>query len=101
MIVLLLGISGVIFFSCQPKQKIKVDAFEVENGWGYQLSLGDKVFIHQPFIPAVSGQQAFVSKAEALKTGNFVLQKMRNHEPPAISVHELDSLRITYIKSDK
>ncbi len=93
--VLLLIFSGVILFSCQPKSKVQVTAFKTEAGWGYQLQKDDHVFIKQPFIPAVNGQKGFASEDDAVRTGMLVLNKLKHHKRPTISVHELDSLKIT------
>jgi hypothetical protein len=66
-------------------------------GWGYKIFLHDKQIIHQPFIPAAGGRRPFADSADARKTAQLVVNKIRKHIfPPALSKAELDSLGITY-----
>ena len=75
---------------------VKLETFRAGAGWGYQLKKNDQIFIRQEYIPAVAGNQAFISKSDAEKTGLLVLKKLKQKQHPAISVHELDSLQISY-----
>ncbi len=66
-------------------------------GWGYQITQNHKVIIHQPTIPAVSGNNPFVSEEQAMAVATLVINKLnKGHMPPSVTRHELDSLRITY-----
>lgn len=96
LIVLLLSISGVIFFSCQPKHTAHLETVEIENGWGYQIKVDGKVYIDQANIPAITGHSHFQSKDDAEKVGRLVLKKLRDGKIPAVSKQELDSLQIKY-----
>ena len=84
-------------------QTIEVSTFPVKDsadkikGWGYDLSVNGKRTIHQPLIPAVSGNNPFHSEEEARKTGQLAADKMRTSgNMPTISIRELDSLGIKY-----
>ncbi len=108
--VLLSGFLGVIFFSCHSKPnqaeskdvdgatkiRVEVKLLEFEDGWGYQVLEGDHVYINQPYIPAISGYHRFQTKDEALKTGQYLLQKLEQGKGLRISPEEIDSLKITY-----
>ena len=66
-----------------------------ENGWGYQLLDSGNIFINQPHIPAVSGNQGFSSEEKAIKCAEYALSKV--HEgiiPPTLTKTELDSLGV-------
>lgn len=77
----------------EPELKIKV--FKNESGWGYDIYRSDKIYIHQPHIPAISGNQTFHSEEDARRTGELIISKIRkNIIPPTISIAELDSLGI-------
>lgn len=66
-------------------------------GWGYQILKDGKLLIDQQNIPAVQGNKYFVSKEDAEKTANFILEKIKKgFFPPTLSVEELDSLNIIY-----
>jgi hypothetical protein len=68
---------------------------KTENGWGYDIYLNGKLYVHQPNIPAVSGNNGFVSEEYAAKVAEFVIEKIRKHIlPPTVSVFELDSLKV-------
>lgn len=65
------------------------------NGFGYDIFVNDKLYIHQPHIPAVAGNKSFASESDAQKAGEFVSEKIkRNIMPPGITIAELDSLGI-------
>lgn len=67
------------------------------DGWGYQITQNKSVIINQPTIPAVSGNRAFASEAEARSVALLVVEKLNQRRmPPSVTVKELDSLRITY-----
>src|SRR6185436_19412922 len=75
--------------------KIVVNTFSENNQWGYDIILNDKLYIHQPNIPSVSGNNGFKTKEDALKTGEFVAYEIRNHiMPPTVTPEQLDSLGV-------
>lgn len=66
-----------------------------EKGFGYYIFADGRLLIDQQHIPAVSGRQYFVSEAEARRTAELAIKKMRQGEmPPTISVEELKALKI-------
>jgi hypothetical protein len=93
---ILLGISGVLLFSCKPQSVAELKTMAVDGGWGYQVVIDGKVFIDQKYIPCVRGGQRFQSEDEALKTGRLVLKKLRDGQMPTLKIQELDSIGVTY-----
>jgi hypothetical protein len=82
--------------SGKDSMNVTVKTFSENDEWGYDILINDKMYIHQPHIPAVSGNNGFATEAVAKKTGEFVAFKIRNHiMPPSVTPHELDSLQIT------
>ncbi len=72
-----------------------VKSIQLENGWGYQIFKGKKLFINQKNIPAVQGNKSFTSERDALTAGEFVVNKLlQNQFPPTVTVEELISLGI-------
>lgn len=72
------------------------DSIGRPSGWGYDLYVNGKRTIHQPIIPAVSGNIPFHTEADARKTGEFAAEKMQESGTfPSVSAHDLDSLGIT------
>lgn len=96
----------ILAFSCsQPADKdnnkkrkaseiISVQPFRIDSlkGWGYEIVLGNKVYIHQENIPALEGNRVFTSREDAMKTGNLVREKMIANKPPTLSKEEVISL---------
>jgi len=74
--------------------KLDIAAIQVGNGWGYNILVDNKVYIHQYCIPAVGGNKVFSSKEDALKTARVVVEKMMKGKIPSITRHDLDSLNI-------
>lgn len=70
----------------------KVSPFKSGDGWGYDILVKDKAYIHQPYMPAVDGQVPFKDKRSAKKTGRLVVKKIRNHKLPAVTKEELESV---------
>lgn len=73
--------------------KTEVKTFRSDNGWGYDIFIDSKLYIHQPNIPSVSGTNGFANEESAKRCGEFIAFKIRNHIlPPSVSPVELDSL---------
>ncbi|MFT4601222.1 MAG: hypothetical protein ACI857_001400 [Arenicella sp.] len=69
--------------------------FTSSQGWGYQLLDSGKVFINQPHIPAVSGNEGFSSEEKAITCAEFALTKVHlGMIPPTLTKDELDSLGV-------
>jgi hypothetical protein len=74
---------------------VSVKTFQQNTGWGYDIFANGKLYIHQPNIPAVSGNDGFKSEADAKRAGEFVAYKIRNNiMPPSVTPEELDSLGV-------
>lgn len=78
--------------------KLTVKVFENKegiSGFGYDVLSDGKTLIHQPHLPAVSGNKGFSTKEDAEKTAALMLMKIQKGiMPPTISIEELDSLNI-------
>jgi hypothetical protein len=70
----------------------ELDLYKSKQGWGYDILRNNKIYIHQPYIPAVEGQVPFRDKQSARNTGRLVIKKIRKHKSPAITKQELESL---------
>jgi Domain of unknown function (DUF4907) len=75
----------------------KVDSIEHNGsrGWGYDIMVDGKIYIHQPNIPAIMGNSGFSSEEKAIAAGEFVISKIKNNIlPPSVTPEELDSLGV-------
>jgi hypothetical protein len=80
----------------KTQSKLNTQTFKTNSGWGYNVLINNKIYIHQEFIPAVKGNQAFKSKKDAEKVANLVIIKMKKGVLPSIKKNELDSLKVGY-----
>ncbi len=75
--------------------QVEVGVFELEkNTWGYEIWVDKAIFIRQEYIPAIPGNQYFLSKEDAIKTGNAVMQKLLKGQRPTLSSDEVIALGV-------
>ncbi len=71
--------------------------YKVDGGWGYDVLINGKVYIHQPFIPAVQGGFPFRTREDARKVAILVIEKlMTRRGMPRVKVEELQELGVLY-----
>lgn len=99
----LLIVIAIIGFSAKPGNSdhknmllVESSAFQVPGGWGYNILVDHKIFIHQEIIPAIQGNSAFASKIDAEKIANLIVHKITSKQLPSVTIKELDSLQINY-----
>jgi hypothetical protein len=50
--------------------------------WGYDIYLQDRLFIHQPNVPGLPGNEGFKTKTDAKKEAGLVIGKINKGEKP-------------------
>jgi hypothetical protein len=70
----------------------ELQVFTTNGGYGYDILKNDRVYIHQPYIPAVEGETPFRDRESARKTGRLVISKIRKREIPAVSKEEIERI---------
>lgn len=78
------------------KETLSMKTFMASDGWGYDLYVNDSLYIHQAYIPAITGRKVFASEAQAGTIGALALSRLQTSRFPVITVSELDSCRISY-----
>lgn len=76
--------------------QIDLTTFKSAKGWGYDIKVGPAFHIHQDHIPGVSGYKMFATEADALKTGQFLVQKIKQTGKTGITLEEIKALGIQY-----
>lgn len=77
------------------QQNIEVKLIQVKGGWGYDIFVDGKQYIHQETIPSIQGNYAFKTETDARKTAGLVIAKLRkNIMPPSVTPEELDSIKV-------
>jgi Domain of unknown function (DUF4907) len=74
----------------KKQEPVSAKIFKGPNGWGYDISVNDTVFIHQEYIPAIAAKKGFPEKQQAEKAANLVLQKMQLHKLPTLTKSDID-----------
>jgi len=97
--ILILGVSVILsviilFLFTEEKRQHRFDSrvFKAVSGWGYDILVDDKLFIHQESIPVVKGRNGFSRKEQAEKTAQLIINKMEKGEPPTVTTFELQKL---------
>lgn len=99
-VLVLAGIGYAVFMIVLPKEKvaanpyenseITVNTFKEDSGWGYEVLIDGNIYVHQPNIPAVGGNNGFKNETDARTTGNLAVEKIKKGIiPPTLSVEEL------------
>jgi hypothetical protein len=97
-VLLLIGVLIYLYFkNSNSISIIQSIPFKTENGWGYNILVNDKIYIHQEYIPAINGKQSFQSRLEAQETGILVIKKIKKGQMPVIKTKDLDSLKVRYV----
>jgi hypothetical protein len=65
------------------------------NTYGYDIFLYGRLFVHQPNIPGLPGNNGFPTKEGAQKVAEFVAKKIRNNEiPPTVTIDDLNHIGV-------
>ncbi|MEO8415510.1 MAG: DUF4907 domain-containing protein [Ginsengibacter sp.] len=93
----------IIGFSIKTNEKNDEEMLLVESvpvqsatGWGYDILVDHKIFIHQEYIPAIVGEKVFLSKEEAMRTAGLAIEKLKKGKLPTITKSDLSALKISF-----
>lgn len=74
---------------------ITISTYKGHNGYGYDVYVYGKLLIHQPHIPAISGNRGFATEADAQKVAELVVNKIKkNILPPSLTIEEMKDVGI-------
>lgn len=66
-----------------------------ENTWGYKITANGRTIISQTNIPGFPGNLGFNLENNAVRTGEFVLSKIKKGEfPPTVTIEDLNRLGV-------
>jgi hypothetical protein len=80
-----------------PDSSIRINIFKNTDmsGYGYDILRGEKLYIHQPNVPAVPGNNGFETEEQARKVAQMVINKIKNNiMPPTVEKSELSKLGV-------
>jgi len=68
-----------------------------DGGWGYDILINRKPYIHQTIIPSINGRFSFKTQEDARRTSAHVVTiLLKNNGLPSTTFKELDSLGVLY-----
>ena len=98
---MLIVIIGTFSYGIYKRNKWKKDhaymelrAFEVPNGWGYDILRDGRPFFHQDNIPGVPGNRVFRTKEDALAVGELLCNKIKTGQLASITEQEMRDLHV-------
>jgi hypothetical protein len=62
------------------------------NGWGYDILVDGKLFIHQESVPAYDGDKGFPYKEQAERTARLIINKLKQGETPVVTTFEIQKI---------
>lgn len=74
------------------RKKITTSVFNGLNGWGYDILVNGKLFIHQESIPVIAGKRGFDKKEQAEQAAQLIINKMKRGQLPTITTFEIGQL---------
>jgi len=77
------------FFLSYPQKKFRYKIFKKDNGWGYEVLVNKKLFIHQEYIPTLAGENIFSERSQAEKTAMLIINKIERGQLPVVTKFEI------------
>jgi len=66
----------------------------INNSWGYDIYVDNRMKIHQPSVPGQPGNEGFKTREGAEKVARLVIKKMKKGEmPPSIDAKEMKKIK--------
>src|SRR5690349_19874008 len=59
-----------------PHRNIHYNILTSANGYGYDIYANDRLLVHQPSVPGISGTKGFRRKIDARKVAALVIKKI-------------------------
>jgi hypothetical protein len=75
---------------------VVLSSLKMNDGWGYEVMIDNKIYIHQDCIPAIPLFKKFGTESEALLIGNRVLDKIKHGHKPVITLKDITDAHIHY-----
>lgn len=76
--------------------RVDLHALKIPQGWGYEVLVDKKVFIHQDCIPAIASFKKFGTEAEALLIGSKVVEKIKKGHNPSVTQQDIRDAHIHF-----
>lgn len=87
-------VTVLLYNNSITKTETNNDSYELvvlnsDSTWVYKIFYENTLLIKQEYIPAVGGNQRFVSEEDAKRVGELMIKKLKNHKTPSITIKDL------------
>ena len=83
---------AIPFFYMGQKSGIDYKTFHTTLGWGYDILVDKRLFIHQECIPVLAQKRGFATEESARAVAQIVVHKLKNNDLPTLSSSELSQI---------
>jgi uncharacterized protein DUF4907 len=84
--------AAIPFFYLGQKKKIDYRIFHGTTGWGYDILVDKRLFIHQEYVPVLAEKRGFAMEESAKAAARLVVHKLENNEAPTLTFGELTQI---------
>jgi hypothetical protein len=75
---------------------LTVKAIPVDSGWGYEIYVGNRLYIKQNIVPQAVGIHHFLTEADAKRAADLVIKKLKQNQIPSTDTLELQAAGARY-----
>ena len=79
-------------FYLGQKKKVDYKIFHTTSGWGYDILVNKRLFIHQECVPVLAEKRGFTTGESARIAATMVVHKLKNNELPTLTYGELTQI---------
>ena len=76
-------------YNNRPEREIAYRCFTIAQGWGYDITVGGKILIHQTFNPHSTGRKSFATKQEAEADARIVIGNIKLGKTPVFNAAQM------------
>ena len=84
--------AAIPFYYLANSKRIEYKIFHTTTGWGYDILVNKRLFIHQQYVPVLAEKKGFATEESAGAIARMVVHKLKNNEVPTLTYDELSQV---------
>jgi hypothetical protein len=89
---ILIAVAVPVLYKAGKGNEINYRTFHQSAGWGYDIVVKGKLFIHQEYIPAIAQKKGFPAEPQARKAAQLIIYKLKNNKLPTLSLADVEQI---------
>lgn len=73
---------------------IALHTLKMKDGWGYEVLVDNKIYIHQDCIPAINSFKKFRTESDAVLIGNRVVDRIKHGQKPVVTLQDISETHV-------